>query len=177
MKTISLLALALCAALPAPSFAATFSNNWSFVDLNSGQTVSGTISGLSNGDDQSAEGLTITVTQSPYAEFLGTYEVDFGAGAGLPSSYSAVNGVVTFANFLYTNEITEFLQFGSHPGAGSRYPAFTSYASSAYAYNDKVGMTFSAVSVPEPASWALMIGGFALTGSAMRRRKATISFA
>jgi hypothetical protein len=31
--------------------------------------------------------------------------------------------------------------------------------------------------VPEPASWAMMIGGFALAGAAMRRRRATISFA
>jgi len=31
--------------------------------------------------------------------------------------------------------------------------------------------------VPEPATWAMMIGGFALVGSAMRRRKATVSFA
>jgi hypothetical protein len=29
----------------------------------------------------------------------------------------------------------------------------------------------SSVAVPEPASWALMIGGFGLTGAAMRRRK------
>lgn len=31
--------------------------------------------------------------------------------------------------------------------------------------------------VPEPATWALMIGGFALAGAALRRRKATVSFA
>ncbi len=31
--------------------------------------------------------------------------------------------------------------------------------------------------VPEPASWAMMIGGFALAGAAMRRRKASIRFA
>lgn len=30
--------------------------------------------------------------------------------------------------------------------------------------------TFSAGAVPEPASWALMIGGFGLIGAAMRRR-------
>ncbi len=32
-------------------------------------------------------------------------------------------------------------------------------------------------SVPEPASWAMMIGGFALAGSVMRRKKAAVSFA
>lgn len=31
--------------------------------------------------------------------------------------------------------------------------------------------------VPEPASWALMIGGFGMVGGALRRRKATVSFA
>lgn len=31
------------------------------------------------------------------------------------------------------------------------------------------------LSVPEPASWALMVGGFGLAGVAMRRRKATVN--
>ena len=31
--------------------------------------------------------------------------------------------------------------------------------------------------VPEPASWAMMIGGFAVVGGAMRRRRVSVSFA
>ena len=31
--------------------------------------------------------------------------------------------------------------------------------------------------VPEPASWAMMVGGFGLVGGALRRRKANIAFA
>lgn len=31
--------------------------------------------------------------------------------------------------------------------------------------------------VPEPATWAMMIGGFALAGASMRRRKLAVSFA
>lgn len=31
--------------------------------------------------------------------------------------------------------------------------------------------------VPEPATWAMMIGGFALAGAAMRRRRTAVSFA
>lgn len=33
----------------------------------------------------------------------------------------------------------------------------------------------AAATVPEPASWALLIGGFALTGAAMRRRSAALA--
>lgn len=38
-------------------------------------------------------------------------------------------------------------------------------------------ITRAAPVVPEPATWALMIGGFALAGAAIRRRKAAVSFA
>jgi hypothetical protein len=38
-------------------------------------------------------------------------------------------------------------------------------------------LTISMAAVPEPASWAMMIGGFALAGLAMRRRAMTVRFA
>jgi len=37
--------------------------------------------------------------------------------------------------------------------------------------------TFEAAAVPEPASWAMMIGGFALVGRSMRRHRTRVSFA
>jgi hypothetical protein len=40
---------------------------------------------------------------------------------------------------------------------------------------DNVSLSISAV--PEPTSWAMMIGGFALAGAAMRRRRTSVSFA
>ncbi|WP_185965071.1 PEPxxWA-CTERM sorting domain-containing protein [Glacieibacterium frigidum] len=39
-------------------------------------------------------------------------------------------------------------------------------------FNDATAVTFSASLVPEPATWGLLIAGFAMTGVAMRRRKA-----
>lgn len=47
-----------------------------------------------------------------------------------------------------------------------------------YGY-DTTGLKFTvaAAAVPEPATWALMIGGFALSGAALRRRKTAVSIA
>lgn len=42
-------------------------------------------------------------------------------------------------------------------------------------FNDSTGLNFTLTgpgAVPEPASWALLIAGFGLTGAAMRRRRA-----
>jgi len=46
-----------------------------------------------------------------------------------------------------------------------------------YVQFDKLSVTAASGAVPEPASWALMLGGFGLVGGAMRsRRKAAVSF-
>jgi len=42
---------------------------------------------------------------------------------------------------------------------------------------NSAAFTLLSGSVPEPASWALMLGGFGLVGGAMRRRRASVSFA
>ena len=46
-------------------------------------------------------------------------------------------------------------------------------------YSDNEGSITISVNpaVPEPASWAMMIGGLGLVGAAMRRRQATVRFA
>ena len=51
-----------------------------------------------------------------------------------------------------------------------------------YDYNDFVidDINFTAIrssAVPEPASWAMMIGGFALAGGVLRHRRAALRFA
>jgi len=52
-------------------------------------------------------------------------------------------------------------------------------------YNDSTGIKFTVTgpdadasgAVPEPASWAMMVGGFGLVGGAMRRRSRTLATA
>jgi len=38
-------------------------------------------------------------------------------------------------------------------------------------------VTFQATAVPEAATWSMMLGGFAMVGAAMRRRRTSLSFA
>jgi len=42
---------------------------------------------------------------------------------------------------------------------------------------DNLAVSSGIAAVPEPASWALMLGGFGLVGGAMRSRKRTVRFA
>ncbi|MBN8830607.1 MAG: PEPxxWA-CTERM sorting domain-containing protein [Sphingomonadales bacterium] len=42
---------------------------------------------------------------------------------------------------------------------------------------NRVPFVVSPPAVPEPATWAMMIGGLALVGAAMRARRASVSFA
>lgn len=71
---------------------------------------------------------------------------------------------------------------GYDAGGGADYSAFVLDHScdnrysdpSASCINNPVGQNFAfrlAAGVPEPANWALMIGGFGMAGAAMRRRR------
>ena len=54
------------------------------------------------------------------------------------------------------------------PTFAAEHPGYT-LSFSPFAGNDAIA------SVPEPATWALMIGGFGLAGAALRRRHATVT--
>lgn len=116
-------------------------------------------------------------------------------------SFSLANsGTVTFQlgsdddSFIYVDGIL----FGQNPGVhGVSYVNFTSPTLNSgshniaifYADRHEVGayLSLSLVSedivitptpgVPEPASWAMMIGGFAVAGAVMRRRSVKLRFA
>lgn len=112
------------------------------------------------------------------------FDVDIGATAAtIGQRYTAVlsstdtrNGPVLGPDInIYTGAV-----LGGDAYAGGRalfatvpYPNCSNTAASACDFNFRVtGTTPVAAAVPEPASWALMIGGFGLVGAAIRRRPA-----
>lgn len=102
---------------------------------------------------------------SPY-----TFDVSF---AGLTRSYAVAPGASDYKIYSF-NVVT-----GTAPAASSL--VFTSTSTNLPSYwgaiLDDIKITApdptpTSGAVPEPASWAMMVGGFGLLGAAMRRRRA-----
>jgi hypothetical protein len=110
---------------------------------------------------------------------LGEFSFDFGGGDVLLGTYS---GTVTAAGAGVFNINQTHLVTG---GLGRFLAATGSFASAGTLTfpggRPTVAQTFSGIlnapGIPEPASWAMMIGGFALAGAAARRRTLAPSLA
>ena len=66
--------------------------------------------------------------------------------------------------------------YNSNPGTSSAFSAYVNDHSNPGDPNTvNYAFRIDGAAVPEPASWALMIGGLAMTGVAMRRRKTLVA--
>jgi hypothetical protein len=74
---------------------------------------------------------------------------------------------------------TEDFSFDFNPFTLATWNFLYSEANPTYAVKSSTGsnLTIAVASVPESAAWAMMIGGFALAGMALRRRKLDVRFA
>lgn len=158
-----------------------FGTGVSGINLDNGQNFAGvTPDGHYYGFLQSNNGSTSTLSQTVSLN-AGTYVVSWLAGGRLNYS-GAVNYTVSLGNQIFSGGLTQHQAFTPTNatvtlGAGTYDLTFTAHTANGdnSALIDKVSIT---AAVPEPAMWGLMIGGFGLTGTAMRRsRKATASFA
>ncbi len=116
-----------------------------------------------------------------------TFIVDVnGNGSGaFSTSFSGGNTDVDFLSATFNGQAvtltgTDALEFGGLTGvaimAGAVNELIINYTSGglgSYGGN----LTFTPGAVPEPASWALMIGGFGMVGGTLRRRRARVQFA
>lgn len=111
-------------------------------DLNT--QVAATLAFLSPDADPASSGANVA-----YATFLGL------VSGGFLTWYNPVQQITAADGSTFTVEFVDLVgvAFGG-----------TTYA--------PVKITVDSVAVPEPATWALMIGGFGLAGAALRRRRA-----
>lgn len=181
-----LIAGAAVIAIAAPATAQTF--DWSFDNSRHGDPdtfVTGTIGNLHEGvNDLSLNVVTLVITSTPTGQGLGTY--DYSSVSGF---IDVTDGEITYAHAFFGMPMgIGYFALSAQPG--DEYPEYLqsggNYIDGYYTlwdFSSDNPATFSRAAeapaaAPEPASWALMVGGFGLAGAAMRRRRsATVRFA
>jgi len=125
-----------------------------------------------------------------------TFRLDTGSGSTI--LFSGIAGVRGFNDFQTLNEWIASNQSATPPAnnanQGGSYtfthsvlgsyfdqieqqePAAQAYQAAVAAAPEFVAPPAPTIPVPEPATWAMMIGGLTLAGLALRRSRATVSF-
>ena len=142
------------------------------INLNDGQSFAGNaLDGSYYAFLQSLNGTTSSIFQNVTVT-AGKYMVSWLAG-GRTNYSGPVNYTVSLGSQIYSGGLTQAQPFTATSAivtlAGGTYTlAFSAHTDSGdnSALIDKV----SIAAVPEPATWALMIGGFGMIGATMRRR-------
>lgn len=100
----------------------------------------------------------LTITGLSTVSYLGLFDPDF-------YSEPAVYGATPAPQLSFTGNSVKILfsAFGESPG---QFTYDGNGGQAVFSYSTGVG------AVPEPASWALMIGGFGMAGATLRRRRA-----
>jgi hypothetical protein len=127
----------------------------------------------------------VTVDKLGIAEF-GDTDLNYSIG----STVTPFLGTLSFANLAAFNSafgstilsngsgVNENRDINAGNLSGNLFYVAAAFSSSGSNDSFKInGITYATTAVPEPASWAMMIGGLAVVGSAMRRRKTAVSFA
>jgi len=189
MKYYVSIAMAAAVAFAAPAFAATSvaANQASTTDLGffAAGTYTISASGLVDMVGPPGSGFTIRpdgtpdspVTTPGYADFNpdGAFFADgaFGPG-GTTARIGALMGSLSSAPSALDWFLIGFGKTITMANAGHIYAQVND---TAYANNGGAFIVEVSQAVPEPAAWAMMIGGFILTGAAMRRRRMVVRLA
>jgi len=153
---------------------ATFNGTVSFTgDYSAVTNVSGILHGYAYGggfDGTSDDSINwVWSNGDNFSSGPGNYSTFLMDGPG--SGYTSTGGFSHWIQLAYNYDSAPTLLFTS---------GVSSYGTDNFVdYQDPLvsGSFGNVAGVPEPASWALMLGGFGLVGSAMRRRRVSLSFA
>ena len=129
-----------------------------------------------NGGAFTLQSFALTGVELQYA-FLSNFDVIFGFNYadGTTAAFATSIGAnySTPTSYLIQGEIAAYTT-----KALTSFYVQADYSSQAGAKLQLDNINVSAVNaVPEPATWAMMIGGFGLAGAAMRRRRTVVRFA
>lgn len=113
------------------------------------------------------------------------YLADLGKLTSDPNRMAGIQGAIWATEYpgLTISGGSTYLDYyvGLASAWGAAHPGFAGFADGIYpeagdtqGFGVTQGFTIGG-GVPEPASWALMIGGFALAGAALRRRRAVVA--
>ena len=109
-----------------------------------------------------------------YSISLESVGIDTTNGTGY-TPFTSLGGVVTLGSrsLLPTFGSTGFLTGTTTLAAGESFGVIVDYNGN-YG-GDSTGLNFTVSNVPEPATWGLMLAGFAMVGFAARRRETTFA--
>ncbi|HWI84783.1 MAG TPA: PEPxxWA-CTERM sorting domain-containing protein [Sphingomonas sp.] len=110
----------------------------------------------------------------PGTGFGGSYDVRDYTGSVAPITLGAGTWYFSLGNSITTNNDVGYWDINNGPS--SAYVGTFDLAGY-YGPTGSSAFTLTGGAVPEPASWAMMVGGFGLIGGAMRARRTNISFA
>ncbi|MFD1612386.1 PEPxxWA-CTERM sorting domain-containing protein [Sphingomonas tabacisoli] len=119
-------------------------------------------------------------------EGAATFLANAGAGYSLANGTNGtllLNGaqqnrvVGDWHSLFSSNAYVTGLSFGAGSGFGSNFVGFIDNVDVRSPNGNNFNVNFEAAAVPEPATWAMMLGGFGLVGAAMRRRSTKVVFA
>lgn len=200
MKTLSLVVIAIASALPANPAHAAYVLNFAQVGTNVVATGSGSVitTGLNLWGDASFPTYMTPSGPNFVSGNAGTYRLfqldtaapKFGTGGTVfGSQIQTVGSRIAFTSGRLLGVSTDYV---SGSALGTTVTTFTNatFASlgltaGSYVWTWGTGLNADrltinvgpvASAVPEPAGWAMMIGGFGLVGGAMRRRKIRVCF-
>ena len=118
-----------------------------------------------------------TAPTTGFYKFTGSFErLDSSNGAGDGTTVGIYNGNTSIfsAALPTTFHAAAAISQGLSLTAGSTVDFFVD-SNAGSTYNDGTGLRLSA-SVPEAATWGMMVVGFGLLGASMRRRRTVVSF-
>jgi hypothetical protein len=121
--------------------------------------------------------ITDSLVLGTTVQISGAYDLfAFNAGNFFRNGTTTIDIVTNLGSYQFTPSTTLYAYNGSLTFLGYQTGPGEYFTSIRFSGNESTGGTdfqigtAGAVAVPEPASWALMIMGFGLTGAAMRRR-------